>query len=110
MLVKFNEVFKKDENGKLVEGVGFTATVKWDADLVRRLMSISSPTQDLVFETVEEYYIPKRRHKKKRIQKKWTKRYGVIAVGGIVRHRINGVRAIKKTDGDICEFEFVKGE
>lgn len=48
--------------------------------------------------------IPFRKNKRKRIQKKWNKKYGFIVKSVVMRD----FKIVKKSDGDFYEFEAVK--
>lgn len=51
-----------------------------------------------------ETNIPNRKNKRKRIQKKWNKKYGYKLKTVVM----DGFRMEKESDGDVCTFEAVK--
>lgn len=69
------------------------------ADLKRLI-----PSNNCTLSYTAETNIPNRKNKRKRIQKKWNKKYGFK----LKTVRMDGMKMRSKTDGDVCEFEAVK--
>ena len=67
------------------------------------LMSLH-PTNNYTLSYTTETNIPKRKNKRKRIQKKWNKKYGFK----LKTVRMDGMKMKAKTDGDVYEFEAVQ--
>ena len=113
MFVDFNKVFKKDENGEFITSPTATLTVSTanaDPHWLSKLMGKSEDRKTTVFFMCTEPiydYVPARRHKKKRIQKKWIKRYGYVErkIGERqVERMFEGMQLVREGD----EFAFVK--
>ena len=111
MFTDFNKVFRKNSKGELITApsLEITASCNWNSELLERLTGNPNPsTCDLHFITEEFYLIPKRKHKKKRIQKKWIKRYGYQKKSIPVQREIKNVRLAELSkDNDIYEANFV---
>ncbi len=84
MFVDFDKVFKRDKNGKLITSpsADFTvSTANVDLHWLETLMGKPEKRNVTMFFVCTEPiydYVPARRHKKKRIQKKWIKRFGYV--------------------------------
>ncbi len=73
------------------------------AETVKELLDLqSSKPQTLSYTT--ETNIPNRKNKRKRIQKKWIKKYGYKLKTVVM----DGFRMNKTSDGDICTYEAVR--
>lgn len=74
-----------------------------DDKTLAALMSLH-PTNNYTLSYTTETNIPKRKNKRKRIQKKWNKKYGFK----LKTVRMDGMKMKSTTDGDVCEFEAVQ--
>ena len=83
----------------------FTMSCPLNAEMLQALVGVIEPSKVFV-ECDVGTYIPIRRHKKKRIQKKWIKRYGYKRI--TERRSFDGCEIQKKINGDITEYEFTK--
>lgn len=83
MFADFNKTFKRDKNGKLTTDVSAEFETVVNADLFKKLIGNTDERKFTVQYLCTEpiyIYVPVRKHKKKRIQKKWLKRYGYKAI------------------------------
>ena len=100
MFVDFNKVFKRDKDGKLITFPTATITVSTasaDPHWLKKLIGNPEDRKFTMFFVCTEpiyAYVPARRHKKKRIQKKWIKRYGYV-------ERQIGERQVERTIEDL---------
>lgn len=113
MFVDFDKVFKRDKNGKLITAPTAELTVSTanaDPHWLEKLRGKPEDREFTMFFVCTEpiyEYVPARRHKKKRIQKKWIKRYGYVRrkIGERqVEQKIEDLQL--KQNGD--EIEFIK--
>ena len=111
MIADFNKVFRKNSKGELITApsVEFTASCNWNSELLEMLTGNSNPpTFDLHIIAEEFYIIPRRKHRKKRIQKKWIKRYGYQKKSIPVQREIKNAKLEELSkDNDIYEANFV---
>ena len=80
-----------------------SATVKMNTEVLKALKSLN-PSNNYTLSYTTETNIPNRKNKRKRIQKKWNKKYGFK----LKTVRMDGMKMRSITDGDVCEFEAVK--
>ena len=74
-----------------------------DDKTLAALMSLN-PSNNYTFSCTTETNIPNRKNKRKRIQKKWNKKYGFK----LKTVRMDGMKMRAETDGDISTFEAIK--
>ena len=84
-----------------------TATIEIDASVNRtffELLAGNAADRESTLQYEVADLVPVRKHKKRRIQKKWLKRYGVKEVRKTTK--IKGVPICEKKKGGLCEFVF----
>lgn len=81
MFVDFNKTFKRDKNGELTTDRSVEFETVINAELLKKLLGEPNGKEFTMQYSCTETifcYIPVRKHRKKRIQKKWAKRYGFV--------------------------------
>lgn len=61
----------------LPKEVEFSAECQFNTDVLRELFGVGPTINSKGYDVTYRYYVQKRKHKKKRINKKWLKRYGM---------------------------------
>lgn len=83
--------------------VTLSATVNWNAETLQAILGLT-PSNNCTLGFTTETNIPNRKNKRKRIQKKWNKKYGYKLKTVVM----DGFRMNKASDGDICTYEAVR--
>ena len=94
-----------DEYEPLPVGITEAAELRCviDDETLKALLSLN-PSNNYTLSYTTETNIPNRKNKRKRIQKKWNKKYGFK----FKTVRMDGMKMRSITDGDICTFEAIK--
>ena len=88
----------------MTDQLTFTGECSINYDLFREVFGVNKPQNTYDYEIYEEKKIPNRKHKKKRIAKKWLNRYGYHTIQAKFDWKLS-----KYSDNDgINEFILVK--